>query len=188
VPATLQNLTTQFQTSVIITEPTPHHSVVFTATTTHPQDPADETLSAVSSMQHLTLLNPNVANQRIALNPVPTLMYQSLVINSHPAGVAEQAQQSLPPVPPRIKEHIIKGEYIDFASLLPKAMFSSSTDPDLPGLVTVHLPSSSEDISVHKATRPKRIISFSSWMKAWNVYLAVIINHMPSHTPSLITY
>jgi len=55
VLATLQNLTTQLQTSVITTEPTPHHSVVSTATITHPQDPADETLSAASSVQHLTL-------------------------------------------------------------------------------------------------------------------------------------
>jgi len=70
---------------------------------------------------------------------VPTLIDQSLVINSHSAGVTELAQQSLPPVPLRIKERIIKGEYIDCVSFLPKVMFSSSTDPDLPGLVTVHL-------------------------------------------------
>ena len=67
-------------------------------------------------------------------------------------------------------------------------MFSSSTDPDLPGLVTVHLPSSSEDISVRPATKPKKITSFSSWMEAWNVYLAVIIEHMPSCAPSLVAY
>jgi len=188
VSATPQNLTTQLQTSIITTEPIPHHSIVSTATMTRPQDPADETLSAASSMQHLTLSNPNVVNQRIVPNPVPTLMDQSLMINSHPAGITEPAQQSLPPVPSRVKERIIKGEYIDFASLLPKAMFSSSTDPDLPGLVTVHLPSSSEDISVRPATKPKKITSFSSWMEAWNVYLAVIIEHMPSRAPSLVAY
>jgi len=40
---------------VITAEPTPHYSVVSTAATTHPQDPTDETPSAVSSALHLTL-------------------------------------------------------------------------------------------------------------------------------------
>jgi len=161
MPATLQNQTTHLQTSVITTEPTSYHSVVSTATTTYPKDPANGTLSAASSMQHLTLSNLNVVNRQVAPNPLPTLMDWSLVINS-------QAQQSVPP----IKECIIKGEYIDVASLLPKAMFSSSTDPDLPGLVTVYLPSSSDDISVCPATRPKtkqKHTSFLSWMEAWNI-------------------
>ena len=37
---------------------------------------------------------------------------------------------SLPPVPPRIKEKIISGEFIDLVILLPKAMFWGSTAPE----------------------------------------------------------
>jgi len=41
--------------NVITTEPTVHYSVMPSAATTNPQDPIHETLSAASSMLHLTL-------------------------------------------------------------------------------------------------------------------------------------
>ena len=34
----------------------------------------------------------------------------------------------------------------------------------------------------------QKIISFYSWIQAWNVYLAVCIDHMPSQAPSLVAY
>ena len=43
---------------------------------------------------------------------------------------------SLPPVPPRIKERITAGEFIEFSTLLPKAMFSGSSDPEVPKSLT----------------------------------------------------
>ena len=97
-------------------------------------------------------------------------------------------QQHLPPVPPKIRERIIKGEFIDFVTLLPKAMFSSRTEPDSATSFTVQLPSNSGDISVRPNTKPKRIMSFSIWMEAWNIYLAICIDHMPSRVPSLVAY
>jgi len=39
----------------IAAKPTPHYSVASTAATTHSQDHTDETLSAASSVLHLTL-------------------------------------------------------------------------------------------------------------------------------------
>ena len=188
-PTTLQSQVTQLHGIINHGTPTPHHAIVSTAATSQPQDSADNTLSATSSMQPLSLANPNAADCLAVPNPVPALMNPSLASGSFQTEPShELTQQSLPPVPPRIKECIIKGEYIDFSTLLPKAMFSSSPEPDQPSLFTVQLPSSSGDISVRPAIKSRKITSFSSWMEAWNVYLAVTIDHMPSRAPSLIAY
>ena len=185
----MQSQVTQLHGNINPGTPTSHHAIVSTAATSQPQDSADETLSATSSMQPLSLANPNAANCQAVPNPVPALMDPSLAPGSFQTEPShELMQHSLPPVPPRIKERIIKGEYIDFSTLLPKAMFSSSPEPDQPSLFTVQLPSSSGDISVRPAIKSRKITSFSSWMEAWNVYLAVTIDHMPSRAPSLIAY
>ena len=92
------------------------------------------------------------------------------------------------PVPARIKERIIKGDYIDFTTLLPKAMLSSSVEPDHPGSLTLQLPSGPSDFTVHRTVKGRKVTSFSSWMEAWNVYLAIRVDHTPSCAPSLIAY
>ena len=97
-------------------------------------------------------------------------------------------QQNLPPVPPKIRERIIRGEYIDFVTLLPKTMFSGSTEPDSSTFFTVQLAPNSGDASIRPAAKPRKIASFANWMEAWNIYLAVCIDHMPSCAPSLIAY
>ena len=86
---------------------------------------------------------------------------------------------SLPPVPPRIKEKIISGEFIDLATLLPMAMFLGSIEPETPKSLTVHLTVTGNDLSVRPQPSSKKISSFVSWMEAWNIYLAIIINHSP---------
>ena len=76
----------------------------------------DEVLSAASPTQPLTLTT----------NPHPirytseSLLMQPLPMNSYQRGIImDSLQQSLPPVPARIKGRIIKGEYIDLTTLLP---------------------------------------------------------------------
>ena len=105
-----------------------------------------------------------------------------------PTSVANPTDQLLPPVPLRIREWIIKGEYIDFAMLLLKAMFSGGSEPDCSTSFTVQLPNSTGDFSVRQTPKAKKITSFSSWMEAWNIFLAVWIDHMPSKAPSLVAY
>ena len=61
-------------------------------------------------------------------------------------------------VAPQIRERIIKGEFIDFITLLPKAMFSSSMEPYNATSFTAQLQSNSRDLSVHPAAKPKRTI------------------------------
>ena len=67
-------------------------------------------------------------------------------------------------------------------------MFSSGIELDNANSLTVQLPSNSGDLSVRTAVKPKRITSFSDWMQAWNIYLAVCVDHMPSRAPSLVAY
>ena len=148
-------------------------------------EPTDEVLSAASPTQPLTLTaNPHPIDH----TSQPCLM-QPLPMNSNVRGIImDPLQQSLPPVPARIKERIIKGEYIDFTTLLPKAMLSSSVEPDHPGSLTLQLPSGPSDFTVHPTVKGRKVTSFSSWMEAWNVYLAIRVDHTPSCAPSLIAY
>lgn len=67
-------------------------------------------------------------------------------------------------------------------------MFSSSSEPESTTSFIFQLPSNSVDVSVCPAKKPKSITSFSNWMEAWNIYLAVCVDHMPFHAPSLIAY
>ena len=94
---------------------------------------------------------------------------------------------SLPPVPPQIKEKIVSGEFVDLATLLPKAMFSGSAEPDTSKSITVQLAHTGNDFSVHPQPSSRKISSFVSWMEAWNIYLA-IIDHSPARAPQLVAY
>ena len=67
-------------------------------------------------------------------------------------------------------------------------MFSSGIELDNANSFTVQLPSNSRDLSVRTAIKPKLITSFSDWMQAWNIYLAVCVDHIPSCAPSLVAY
>ena len=67
-------------------------------------------------------------------------------------------------------------------------MLSSNVEPEHPTSFIVQLPSGSGDFSLHPSTKGRKITSFSSWMEAWNVYLAICIDQIPSCTPSLMAY
>ena len=111
-PTTSQSQVTQLHGNITSRTPTSHHTIVSTAATIQPQDFADKTLSTACSMQPLSLANHNVADCQAVPNPVPALMDPSLAAGSFQTGRTELSHeltlQSLPPVPPRIKEHIIK--------------------------------------------------------------------------------
>ena len=143
----------------------------------------DKVLSAASPIQPLspTTVNNQTALLNCTLSPtLPALINRPATITDNPADVSIHTRY-LPPVPPpQVRERIIKGEYIDFATLLPKAMFSSSRESESSTPFTFQLPSN------HPATKPKSITSFSNWLEAWNICLAVYINHMTFRATSLI--
>ena len=81
---------------------------------------------------------------------------------------------SLPAVPSWLQDKIISGKFIDFASLLSKAMFSGSYYAEPSKFITVHLNPEKDDFSVCPTQPPCKIISSSTWMEAWNTYLAFL--------------
>ena len=92
----------------------------------------DEVLSAASLIQSLSpaAVNGLTALLNCTLPPtLPTLRNQPAAITDNSADVSIHTRY-LPPVPLKVREHIIKVEYIDFVTLLSKAMFSSSTEPE----------------------------------------------------------
>ena len=97
----------------------------------------------------------------------------------------------LPFIPTRVRDKIARGEYIDFASLLSKSMFSIH-NPLSQQSVTLRLNSDDNSFTVQPAvphsTSPQRISSFASWMEAWNVYLSVRTAFNPSCAAELIRY
>ena len=77
----------------------------------------------------------------------------------------------------------MKGEYIDFTILLPKAMFGAPESQSQ--TLTLQLNQSGDSYSVQPAASIKKITSFSAWMEAWNVYLVVHVDIQPSFAPHL---
>lgn len=85
----------------------------------------DKVLSAASPIQSLSPAAVN--NQTTLLNctlppTLPALRNQPAAITDNSADVNIHTRY-LPLVPPKVRQHIIKGEYIDFVTLLPKAIF-----------------------------------------------------------------
>ena len=82
---------------------------------------------------------------------------------------------SLPPVPLAVQQRILRGEFIDFNSLLPQVMFSPANTTPL--------------TNANRFTmQPTRINSFSSWLDAWNTYISTIVAHNPSQAFELLGY
>ena len=71
-------------------------------------------------------------------------MNQPLVMNSSSTNPTQLCSLA-----PMMKEWIIKGEYIDFSILSPKAMFSGNSEPDHPG---------NGDLSVHSTAKSRILI------------------------------
>jgi len=105
----------------------------------------DETISVASEQpagltsQHLSIIMSNPATSAtVQLTQAPTLIQstanQLLTLTSVSTLAQPVAtQSSLPPVPLCIRDRIICSEFVDFASLLPKAMFSGTLKPELVG-------------------------------------------------------
>ena len=164
----------------------------------------DDNLSVASGPTHTTMVAPiqmatsttAVASATLASSatfartslPTITLALPTLPSPMPPVNLT---RTQLPVIPTRIRDKIAKGEYIDFASLLSKSMFSTH-NPLSQQSVTLRLNSDDDSFTVQPAvphsTSSQRISSFTSWMEAWNVYLSVRTAFNPSCAAELIRY
>ena len=104
----------------------------------------------------------------------PTTTVQSLLL---PILVQQTTTQtSFPPVPPRIRNHIIRGE------------FTGSSEPEPYKSLTLQLAPSDDDVAICQTSNPRKITSFSSWMEAWDIYLSIRIGHAPARAAKLVAY
>ena len=90
-------------------------------------------------------------------------------------------------VPQKIRERILAGEYMDFNDLLTEAIGSSRTAPGI--LIQLHdgTPVHVADGSSIKSKR-RHICDLSTWLEAWNVFLAVVVEAAPHRIQELLGY
>ena len=152
---------------------------------TQEADDSNDALSEASIEQQQT--DPP-ANVPLSTSSTMTLPATTSTNVGHVSQMGTRFDVSLPPVPPRVKEKIISGEFVDFATLLPSTMFSGSIGADTSKPLTVQLTPMGNDLSVRSQPPAKKITSFTSWMEAWNIYLAILIDHSPVRAPQLMAY
>ena len=127
-------------------------------------------------------------NVQLSTSSATTLPATTSTNVGHVPQMGTHFDVSLPPAPPQVKEKIISGEFVDFATLLSSTMFSGSIRADTSKSLTVQLTPMGNDLSVRPQPPAKKITSFTSWMEAWNIYLAILIDHSPVHAPQLVAY
>ena len=131
-----------------------HHRTTTTQSVSGPstslQVPNEDALSTASSIP------PNIGITQ-ANSPDPVL------------------SQSLPPVPVTLQQRILRGEYIDFNTLLPVVMFSVATSTPSPN-------------ASRSTIQSPRVASFSNWLDAWNIYIAMVVAHNPAQASELLGY
>ena len=78
----------------------------------------------------------------------------------------------LPPILPRLVAHILSGEFIDMADLLPDQLGPSSTETQ------------------PKGSRPqyRAISNILEWVKCFGAYIAVLSSKQPHRIPDLLGY
>ena len=69
----------------------------------------------------------------------------------------------MPPVPNRIQDRILHGEFIDFTTLLPQATFTGG-----------HMKPTKTSTGANKPLL--RSPGEATWMEAWNVYISVVLS------------
>ena len=98
-----------------------------------------------------------------------------------------------PPIPPKVRQRIIKGEFVEFDTLLRDALFparhGTSPAPSISFRVSRDEPADGEVvISQRRPTTRRTISDLPTWMEAWNVYVAVLVAHFPARAPALLAY
>ena len=96
-----------------------------------------------------------------------------------------------PPLPEKIKQRILKGEYIDFDSLLPEALYPARYGASPSPAFTLRLshdPAAEEGDAQQKPAAKRSVRDLASWMEAWNVYAQVLGATYPARATELLAY
>ena len=97
----------------------------------------------------------------------------------------DRDQSFLPSVPLRVCERITKGEFIDFEDLLPDNILCQATD-NLEVQAATH--DAQRQFTTNLGRPRRRIMDFTSWLDAWTLYAAVLIDHSPLRASEFLVY
>ena len=168
----------QLPTEALVPPATTVTATAQATTSNQPHPPQQEDQLSEASALIPTIPSPGT--------PLPT----TITRNPPPLDTTLDPTSSLPPVPARLREHIIAGEFIDFNTLLTGAMFSTrnSTTLHQSPAVLQFSPQSNEFHVTQTPTIIKKINSFALWMEAWNVYASTLLSANPKRALELIGY
>lgn len=99
-----------------------------------------------------------------------------------------------PPLPDKVRQKIVRGEYIDLDTLLPESLYPArhGLSPSPSFTLRLSSDSSSADgdvvIAQQKPAAKRTIRDLPSWMEAWNVYIQVVVQQHPARALSMLAY
>ena len=103
--------------------------------------------------------------------------------------IPDGQSSAVPPVPPRLRDRVVRGEFVDFAELLP----SSLSHQHGQCAITLPLGDGQGANSVQLAGTMQRlarrsVCDFSARLEAWTVHVSIMAQHHPDRVSELIGY
>ena len=97
---------------------------------------------------------------------------------------------NLPPISRKLHLAIKSKKYVDFNALLPQSLYDPASDTQ-EGFNFHLVPSKAGDNSISltpKRRVSQRVINFSSWLEAWNIFVRVSVHYHPELAGDLLAY
>ena len=97
---------------------------------------------------------------------------------------------NLPPLSRQLHLAIKSKKYVDFNALLPQSLYDPASDTQ-EGFNFHLVPSKAGDNSISltpKRRVSQRVINFSSWLEAWNIFVRVSVHYHPELAGDLLAY
>ena len=136
---------------------------------------------------NIRTISPSQSEPSLSNLPPLTQLLSSAGLQGDSAAAKAQSSQSLypvgqglPPVPRRLAEMILKGEYVDFSEF-PPAKGKVKSLPNLEGNILVI---QAADLAQYK----KLIPDLATWLQCFAIFMAIITKHQPERSTELLAY
>ena len=139
--------------------------------------------------QNGVLPSPNPLGTRpLDVNTVtPGIFLPSLLLVSQLQS--NLMDQHLPPLPLKLRNKILKREYVDLTDLLSSNMYPVHTSSSSDNFTLAINPEDTCTLSfVPSQLKKSHINGLSSWLEAWNLYFRTLLSGFPHLAPDLLAY
>ena len=130
--------------------------------------------------------DPGPASAQALAGPSRTDAGRSHIPTVDLASPEAPLSSAVPSVPQRIRDRIIRGEYIDLTELIPDNI--SFQERATLSVRSTHIHNDPLEVSVPSGTPRRAITDFSAWLEAWTVYCSVMVAHNPARSVELLGY